>query len=34
MYALDRDVFLPAVTGHHDAEELAETAMTTRLAML
>ncbi len=34
MYALERDVFLPAVTGHHDAEELAETAMTTRLAML
>jgi len=34
MYALDRDVFLPAVTGHHDVEELAETAMTTRLAML
>ncbi len=34
LYALDRDVFIPAVTGHHDVEELAETAMTTRLAML
>jgi MFS family permease len=34
LYALERDSFLPAVTGHHDVEELAETAMTTRLAML
>jgi len=34
IYALDRDVFIPAVTGHHDVEELAETSMTTRLAML
>jgi MFS family permease len=32
--ALERDVFIPAVTGHHDVQELAETAMTTRLAML
>ena len=34
LYALERDVFIPAVTGHHDVQELAETAMTTRLAML
>jgi predicted MFS family arabinose efflux permease len=32
--ALDRDVFIPAVTGHHDVQEMAETQMTTRLAML
>ncbi len=31
---LERDVFLPAVTGHHDAHESAETGITTRLAML
>ena len=34
LYTLERDVFIPAVTGHHDVQELAETAMTTRLAML
>ena len=34
LHALDRDVFIPAVTGHHDVQELAETAMATRLAML
>ncbi len=34
LYALERNVFIPAVTGHHDVQELAETAMTTRLAML
>jgi hypothetical protein len=34
VYSLERDVFIPAVTGHHDVQELAETAMTTRLAML
>jgi MFS family permease len=34
LQALDRDVFIPAVTGHHDFQEVAETAMTTRLAML
>jgi MFS family permease len=34
LYALNREVFIPAVTGHHDVEELAETSMTTRLAML
>ena len=34
MRALERDVFIPAVTGHHDVQEMAETAMTTRLAML
>ena len=34
LYALERDVFIPAVTGHHDVQEIAETAMTTRLAML
>ena len=34
LYALERDVFIPAVTGHHDVQELAETAMATRLAML
>ncbi|MGH3143560.1 MAG: cyclic nucleotide-binding domain-containing protein [Gaiellales bacterium] len=34
LHALERDVFIPAVTGHHDVQELAETAMTTRLAML
>jgi len=33
IYALDRAVFIPAVTGHHDVEELAETSITTRLAM-
>ncbi len=32
--ALERDDFLPAVTGHHDVQETAETAITTRLAML
>jgi CRP-like cAMP-binding protein len=32
--ALDRDVFIPAVTGHHDVQEVAETAISTRLAML
>ncbi len=32
--ALERDVFISAVTGHHDVQELAETAMATRLAML
>ena len=32
--ALDRDVFIPAVTGHHDVQEMAETQMATRLAML
>jgi CRP-like cAMP-binding protein len=32
--ALERDVFIPAVTGHHDVQEVAETAMATRLAML
>ncbi len=31
---LDRDVFLPAVTGDRDAHEVAETGITTRLAML
>ena len=31
---LERDVFLPAVTGHHDVHEVAETAIRTRLAML
>jgi MFS family permease len=31
---LERDVFLPAVTGHHDVHEVAETAITKRLAML
>jgi MFS family permease len=34
LQALEREVFIPAVTGHHDFEELAETAMATRLAML
>ena len=34
LYALGRDVFIPAVTGHHDVQEVAETAMATRLAML
>jgi MFS family permease len=34
LHALERDVFIPAVTGHHDVQELAETAMATRLAML
>ena len=34
LYALERDVFIPAVTGHHDVQEVAETAMATRLAML
>jgi CRP-like cAMP-binding protein len=34
LYALERDVFITAVTGHHDVQELAETPMTTRLAML
>jgi len=34
LQALERDVSIPAVTGHHDVQELAETAMTTRLAML
>jgi MFS family permease len=34
LYALERDVFIPAVTGSHDVEELADTAMATRLAML
>lgn len=34
LQALERDVFIPAVTGHHDVQEMAETAMTTRLAML
>jgi MFS family permease len=34
LQALDRDVFIPAVTGHHDFQELAETSMATRLAML
>ena len=34
LQALDRDVFIPAVTGHHDFQEVAETAMATRLAML
>lgn len=34
LHALERDVFIPAVTGHHDVQEMAETAMATRLAML
>jgi MFS family permease len=34
LHALERDVFIPAVTGHHDVQEVAETAMATRLAML
>lgn len=34
LQALERDVFLPAVTGHHDVHEVAETAITKRLAML
>jgi MFS family permease len=34
LYALERDVFIPAVTGSHDVEELADTAMATRLSML
>jgi CRP-like cAMP-binding protein len=34
LQALERDVFIPAVTGHHDVQELAETHMATRLAML
>jgi Cyclic nucleotide-binding domain len=34
LYGLERDVFIPAVTGHHDVQEVAETAMATRLAML
>jgi MFS family permease len=34
LYALERDVFISAVTGHHDVQEVAETAMATRLAML
>ena len=34
LYTLDRAIFIPAVTGHHDVEELAETSMATRLAML
>ena len=34
LQALERDVFIPAVTGHHDFQEVAETAMATRLAML
>jgi MFS family permease len=34
LYALERDEFIPAVTGHHDVQEMAETAMATRLAML
>ena len=34
LHALERHVFLPAVTGHHDVQEMAETAMATRLAML
>jgi MFS family permease len=34
LQALDRDVFIPAVTGHHDFQEGAETAIATRLAML
>jgi len=34
LQALDRDVFIPALTGHHDFQEVAETAMATRLAML
>jgi MFS family permease len=34
LQALERDVFIPAVTGHHDVQEMAETAITARLAML
>lgn len=34
LQALERDVFIPAVTGHHDVQEMTETAMTARLAML
>ncbi len=34
LQALERDDFLPAVTGHHDVQETAEIAITTRLAML
>lgn len=34
LQTLERDVFIPAVTGHHDVQEVAETAMATRLAML
>jgi hypothetical protein len=32
LYALDREDFLAAVTGHPQAAEAAETVMTTRLA--
>lgn len=34
LQSLERDEFLPAVTGHHDVQEVAETAITKRLAML
>ena len=34
LQALEREVFIPAVTGHHDVTEAADTAMTARLAML
>jgi MFS family permease len=34
LQALERDVFISAVTGHHDAQEMAETAIAARLAML
>ncbi len=32
--ALEREVFIPAVTGHHDFTEAVDTAMAARLAML
>ncbi len=34
LQALEREVFIPAVTGHHDFAEAADSAMTARLAML
>ena len=34
LQALEREVFIPAVTGHHDVTEAVDTAMTARLAML
>ena len=34
LHALEREVFIPAVTGHHDVAEVADHAMAARLAML
>ncbi len=34
LQSLERSEFLPAVTGHHDVQEVAEVAITKRLAML